>query len=48
MIAGGMRLAARSTGRHVSRCQSGVLPPHSTGVGGATGREIGRDGEFTM
>ncbi len=40
--------AARSTGRHVSRFQSGVMPPHSQGGGGSTGRNFGRDGELTM
>ena len=39
---------ALATGRHVSQYQSGVMPPHSTGESGPTGREFGRDGEFTM
>ena len=37
----------RWPGRRVSRFQSGVMSPHSTGAGGAGGREIGCDGEFT-
>ena len=41
-------MAGRSTGRHVSQFQSGVMPPHSTGESGAAGREFSRDGEFTM